>query len=219
MTHLVGENTFYILGVIHRDRDSRALIHGWLNKIKPHFVTLEFSQYGLMFRKEKGPMYRKELESVLAKMRRSKEAFNEEASSFLYSYIDLPGEYEAASRYCSENGASFHLVDMDLYSSLKLKKADELFSEENIKNIIRTFDGHVSGNERVMARLFFDSGVQTAPYTEEMLARDRYMAKRIRILMQRHPGKKFTHITGWQHLKDPHDVFAPFHPVKVFPYD
>ena len=57
------------------------------------------------------------------------------------------------------------------------------------------------------------------PYTEEMLIRDRYMGRRIGTLLQDNKDKRITHITGWQHLKDPHNVFTPFHPIKVFPYD
>jgi hypothetical protein len=211
--------TFHILGVIHRDKSNGKIIGDWMNTIKPQAITLEFSRYGLMFRKEKGPLYRNKIESVLAQMREEGEVFNEEALSFLNAYIDLPSEYEAASLYCNENGASLHLVDMDLFSYMKLKNADELFSEKNIRGVIGTQDGYIRSNERILARLFFDSGIQTASYTEEMLIRDRYMGHRIGTLLQSHKGKCITHITGWQHLKDPYNVFTPFHPIKVFPYD
>ena len=138
MVSLAQEKTFHILGVIHRDKSNGRIIGDWLNKIRPHVITLEFSRYGLMFRKEKGPMYRNKIESVLAQMRQNGEIYNEEALSSLNAYIDLPSEYEAASLYCNENGASLHLVDMDLFSYMKLKDADELFSEKNIRSIIGT---------------------------------------------------------------------------------
>lgn len=216
---LAQGKTFHILGIIHRDKDNSRIIGNWLNKIKPQVITLEFSRYGLMFRKEKGPLYRKKLESVLTQMRQDGETYNKEALSFLNAYIDTPSEYEAASLYCNENSASLYLVDMDHFSSIKLKDIDELFSEKNIKNVMATKGGHTTTHERIMARLFFDSGIQTAPYTEEMLIRDRYMGRRLGVLLQDHKGKRITHITGWQHLKDPYNIFATFHPVKVFPYD
>ena len=220
MVSLARGETFHILGIIHRDKSNRRIIGDWLNTIKPHAITLEFSRYGLMFRKEKGPLYRKKIESVLAQMRRGRETCNEEALSFLNAYIDLHSEYEAASLYCNENGVSLHLVDMDLFSYMKLKNTDELFSENNIRSFIETQeDGHTGAHERIIARLFFDSGIQTVPYTEEMRIRDKYMSRRIGALMEDHKGKRITHITGWQHLKDPYNVFTPFHPAKVFPYD
>ena len=222
MAHMVFPDQgkrFHILGVIHRDKSNSRIIRNWLNTIKPQAVTLEFSRYGLMFRKERGPLYRNKIESVLAQMRRNGEVYNEEALSFLNAYINIPSEYEAASLYCNENGASLHLVDMDLFSYIKLKNTDELFSEENIRTIAGSQGTCAVNNERVMARLFFDSGIQTAHYTEEMRIRDRYMSHRINAVLRDHKGKRITHITGWQHLKDPYNIFTPFHPVKVFPYD
>jgi hypothetical protein len=211
--------TFHILGIIHRDRNNFKIIRDRLNMIRPQVITLEFSRYGLMFRKQKGSTYRKKIESVLSQMRQDGETFNDEAVSSLNAYIDLPSEYEAASLYCNENNASLHLVDMDLFSYMKLKDTDELFSEINIRNIIGTSDSHTSAYEKVLARLFFNAGIQTAPYTEEMLIRDRYMGRRIGTLLQDNKDKRIAHITGWQHLKDPYNIFSPFHPIKVFPYD
>ena len=219
MVPLAQGEIFHILGIIHRDIDNGRIISNWLNRIKPQVITLEFSRYGLMFRKEKGGLYRKKLESVLAQMRQDGEAYNEEALSLLNAYVDPPSEYEAASFYCNESGASLHLVDMDHFSRLKLNNIDELFSEKNIKSVIGTQCNHVNAHERIMARLFFSSGIQTTPYTEEMLIRDRYMGRRLAKLLQDNKGKRITHITGWQHLKDPYNIFTPFHPVKVFPYD
>jgi hypothetical protein len=219
MVSLTQGQTVHILGVIHRDKSNGKIVINWLNTIRPQVITLEFSQYGLMFRKERGYIYRNKIESVLTQMRQSGEIINEEALSCLNAYVDLPSEYEAASLYCSENGASLHLVDMDFFSYMNLKDVDEVFSEKNIRSIIGTQDGHTSTHERVMARLFFDSGIQTFSYTEEMLIRDRYMGRRIGTLLQDHKGKQIAHITGWQHLKDPYNIFTPFHPIKVFPYD
>ena len=219
MVPLARREIFHILGIIHRDKDNTRVIGNWLNKIRPQVITLEFSRYGHMFRKEKGPLYRKKIESVIAQMKQNGEAADEEALSFLNAYIDPPSEYEAASFYCNENGASLHLVDMDLFSYIKLKDIDELFSEKNIRSVAGTQSNHTNARERIMARLFFHSGIQTAPYTEEMFIRDRYMGRRLGALLQDHKDKRIAHITGWQHLKDTCSIFAPFHPIKVFPYD
>jgi hypothetical protein len=208
-----------MLGIIHRDKANGTVISNWLKKIRPDVVTLEFSPYGFMFRKIRGLFYKKKIESILTQIRHNGQTYNEEALSFLNAYINLPAEYETASLYCRENNASLHLIDMDLYSYINLKNADELFSEENIKRIAASQSNPASGNERVMARLFFDSGIETIPYTDEMCIRDRYMARRIGTLLQSQKELRITHITGWQHLKDPYGIFSPYHPVKVFAYD
>ena len=82
MVSLAQGETFHILGVIHRDKSNSRAIGDWLNTIRPHAVTLEFSRYGLMFRKEKGPLYRNKIESVLTQMRQNGEICNEEALFF-----------------------------------------------------------------------------------------------------------------------------------------
>lgn len=217
---LPRKKAFHMLGIIHRDKANSRVIGGWLKKIRPDAVTLEFSPYGLMFRKTWGTLYRKKIESILTRMRHDGQTCNEEALSFLGAYIDLPAEYKAASLYCRENNASLHLVDMDLFSYMNLKNIDELFSEDNIRNIAATQGSPTSGNERAMARLFFNSGIEMIPYTEEMRIRDGYMSRKIGTLLQNNKVERcITHITGWQHLKDPCNIFTPLHPVKVFAYD
>ena len=215
----VQEEVFYMLGIIHRDNENGAVIGNWLNRMRPHIVTLEFSRYGLAFRRGKGRIYRSRIESLLIRMRQNGQTVSEEALSFLRAYIDLPAEYEAASHYCDQTGASLHLVDADIFSRRRLKDTDELFSEDNMRNLMAARGHHAERSERVMARLFFDAGIQTSPYTDEMHIRDKYMSNKIHALMKSHKGERITHITGWQHLRDPYNIFTPLHPVKVFPYD
>jgi len=216
---LPRETIFHMLGIIHRDKANGTVIGNWLEKLRPDVVTLEFSPYGFMFRKTRGAFYKKKLESILTQIRHNGQPYNEEALSFLTTYINLPVEYEAASLYCRENKIPLHLIDIDMYSYKNLENIDELFSEENIKRIAASQSNLASGGERIMAKLFFDSGIETIPYTDEMSTRDKYMSRKIGVLLEGQKGIRITHITGWRHLKDPHGIFAPFHPIKVFAYD
>ncbi|HVN96992.1 MAG TPA: hypothetical protein VMT62_11220 [Syntrophorhabdaceae bacterium] len=215
----IKDKGLYILGMIHRDRENGKLTDLWLDRIKPHVVTLEFSQYGLKFRKEKGHIYRKRIESVAMDMRQKKEALDEESLAFLCAYVDLPSEYESSVRYCRDRPALLYLLDMDLFSYLKLRSVEELLNVKNIRKVLEAREAPTGSAERALARLYFDTGVQTAPYTDEMLIRDKYMSRRLQILMRHHQGKRFVHITGWRHLKDPDNLFACLGPTKVFPYD
>jgi hypothetical protein len=70
-----------------------------------------------------------------------------------------------------------------------------------------------------MAKLFFEGGIKVARYTEEMRIRDRYMRDKISILTRSNKDKRFLHICGWQHLEDPHNLYTPLNPEKVFIYD
>ncbi|MCX5810185.1 MAG: hypothetical protein NTX36_12590 [Proteobacteria bacterium] len=52
---IIGSDTrLFVLGVIHRDESGHELLHEWMKRIKPDVITLEFSNYRLMFRKERG---------------------------------------------------------------------------------------------------------------------------------------------------------------------
>lgn len=211
-------NLFFILGMIHRDDEGPQLLHEWLMRIMPDVITLEFSNYGLEFRKGKGDEYKKRVEEALDKMKGNNEQYNRNALSLLFSYIDMPYEYEVASRHAAEQNASLHLIDIDAFSYLKLRKADELFGEDNLKQLL-SGDGEPVGGQKAAARLFFEKGIKLFSYDNEMYMRDKYMSDRISILMKNRTNNKFLHICGWQHLQDPYGLFAPFHPVKVFSHD
>jgi hypothetical protein len=214
-----NRSRLFILGVIHRDDRGAELLGEWLSSITPEVITLEFSEYGLAFRKEKGMEYKKRLEEVLDKMRDNKEPCNKDALSQLFAYINVPYEYEVASGYAEKCNASLHLIDMDGFSYLKLRKIDELFEKNNIRQFLFGETGTGGSSEKAAARLFFEKGIKVFPYTDEMYIRDKYVCKKISLLMKHHKHKQFLHICGWQHLQDPYGLYARFNPGKAFFYD
>jgi hypothetical protein len=209
----------FILGVIHRDDRGGELLHEWLSSIKPEIITLEFSNYGLTFRKERGMEYKKRLEEILNKMKGNNEPYNNDALSQLFAYINVPYEYDVASRYAEEHNVSLYLIDMDGFSYLKLQKIDELFEENNIRQLIYGKTGAGGSNEKAAARLLFEKGIKVFPYTDEMYIRDKYVSSKISVLMEHHKHKRFLHVCGWQHLQDPYGLYARFNPGKAFLYD
>lgn len=213
------DHRFYMLGVIHRDARNPVLLPRWIARIGPGIITLEFSQYGLMFRKENRDRYKKRIDEVLKKLKNDTMHYNEAAVQDLESFINVPDEYEILSGYSAEQHIPFYLIDMDLFSYLKLQKAEELFAAENIERLLTGTDAGISSCEAAMARLFFNSGLKGVPYDEEMYVRDKYMADRLSLLMKRSPDKRLLHVAGWRHLEDPYHLYAPLNPLKVFPYD
>lgn len=209
---------FYMLGVIHRDERNRALLRQWIAGIGPDVVTLEFTNYGLMFRKENREIYKKRIDEIVKKLKNDKRSYNEAAKEDLESFINMPDEYEIVSEYCAERQIPFYLIDMDLFSYLKLRDTEELFDAGNIERLLTEKDAGNGSGEAAMARFFFKSGLKGVPYDDEMYVRDRYMADRLSLLMKHSPEKRFLHITGWRHLEDPHGLYKPLNPLKVFPY-
>ncbi len=209
---------FYMLGVIHRDERNRALLRQWIAGIGPDVVTLEFTNYGLMFRKENREIYKKRIDEIVKKLKNDKRSYNEAAKEDLESFINMPDEYEIVSEYCAGRQIPFYLIDMDLFSYLKLRDTEELFDAGNIERLLTEKGAGNGYSEAAMARLFFKSGLKGVPYDDEMYVRDRYMADRLSLLMKHSPEKRFLHITGWRHLEDPHGLYKPLNPLKVFPY-
>ena len=187
-------------------------------RIVPEVITLEFSNYGLQFRKKMGEEYRKKIKNVICEMGCDEKPCNMEALSSLTSFIDLPYEYEVASKYAGEYGICLSLIDMDAFSYLKLRKAVEMFDDDNIRKVL-SGPAPAGDSEKAAARLFFEKGVKLSPYDDEMYVRDKYMSDRISVLMKHQAHKRFLHICGWQHLEDPYGLYAPLNPLKVFVYD
>ncbi len=210
---------FIMLGVIHRDESGPGLLDRWLGAVKPDVVTVEFSNYGMTFRKKWGPLYRQRIEEVCNRLKRDNAPCYDNAISMAFSYVEMPYEFESASRYGQEYDVPVILVDMDFFSYLRLREIEGLLSSENLEKLLSEGGGREAGYERVLARLFFENGVRTVAYTEEMRIRDRYMSSKIEAVSARYRGKRLLHICGWQHLQDPHDLYGPLNPIKVFIYD
>ncbi len=207
-----------MLGVIHGDRDGRALLEKWLESVAPDMVTLEFSRYGLNFRRARGEALKMRAGDAVDELRAEGLRIEEDALDALFSYIDLPSEFTVASEYCDRRGADLFLVDMDRPSSVNLSRVDELIGKENLRMLLKSDQGS-GGRQKAMARLFFEKGIKTFPYTEEMRLRDRHMSKKIGYLAKRRAPSRVVHICGWQHLCDPFGLYTALYPKKAFIYD
>jgi hypothetical protein len=210
---------FVMLGVIHRDVSGGELLDRWLTAVEPRVITVEFSNYGLTLRRELGPGYRRRIEEAYNQLKKNNVTCYDNALSMVISYVEMPYEFERTSRYGARHGVPVYPVDMDFFSYLRLREIDRLLSPDNLRRVLSEDVGRAEGYERAAARLYFEKGVNTGSYTDEMWARDRYMSNRIGVLKKRYKGRKFLHVCGWRHLDDPYNLYGPHDPVKVFIYD
>jgi hypothetical protein len=218
--HLGGAgNTLIMLGVIHRDEAGPDLLDKWLEIIRPQVITLEFSRYGMIFRKERGLFYRLRIEEVYNRLKKDNRPCYDNALSMLLSYVEMPYEFERASSFAAASGAPLHLIDMDLFSYLRLREIDKLLNEENIERLLGETLENPSGYEKILAGLFFDKGVKVTTYGDEMWMRDKYMSKKLAVLRKYYGSRRFLHIAGWQHLQDPYNLYEALKPIKVFYHD
>ncbi len=216
---IFANETLIMLGVIHRDESGPELLDKWLEVIRPQVITLEFSRYGMAFRQERAAFYRLRIEEVYNRLKKNNRPCYDNALSMLLSYVEMPYEFERASHYAEASGAPFHLIDMDLFSYLRLREVDKLLSEENIERLLAEAHEERSGYERVMANLFFENGIRGTAYGDEMWARDKYMSNKLMVLRKYYGNRRLLHITGWQHLQDPCHLYEALKPIKVFSHD
>ncbi len=211
---------FYMIGIIHRDSQCAVKLAEWLEEKQPDVITIELSNFGLAFREKMGDFYKKNLEENLKRLNMDTNAMLNHYIEDIKKYIEIPYEYRVAQKYVKKNRGFIYLVDLDIFSFIKLKEIDKLFDLENIRNLLNLEDkGEETASERLFARLYFEEGIKAFPYTEEMRIRDIHMKDRISLLTRCHNERKFTHICGWQHLCDPHGIYKTLNPIKVFIYD
>jgi hypothetical protein len=210
-----------MLGVIHRDKEGAPLLSRWLDYLKPDVITLEFSRYGMMFRKRHGSALRARVDALVAKMGLGTEPSGRGALEALHAYIDLPYEYTETSQYADRLGIPLHLVDLDLFSYINLRSIDDLLDEKNVRIWFGDYEERAeeADKQRALARLFFDKGIKAFSYTDDMLTRDRHVKEKLTLLTRHCQGKRVLHVCGWQHLSDPHHIYGSLNPVKVFAHD
>jgi hypothetical protein len=174
-----------------------------------------------MFRKMHGAALRARLDALIERMGLEAEALRRGAFEALYAYIDLPYEYTETSRYADRFSIPLYLLDLDSYSCANLQSMDELLDEKNVRCWCGEHQQteHKVEKQRTLARLFFDKGIRTFAYTDEMLVRDSHLKERVAVLMQQYQGKRLLHVCGWQHLYDPYSIYDALNPRKVFAHD
>jgi hypothetical protein len=213
------DGRFFMLGLIHRDPEVTPLLSRWMEGLRPDVITLEFSQYGYRFRKSRGAELSEKVREAARAMDALCRPMDRQSLDDLLAYINLPAEFAAASGYCERRTIPLHLIDMDLYSQVRLSRIDELVSRENLDILLSGPQPQDAGRERALARLFFRKGVKLFTYTEEMGKRDRHMRDRIAELMAHPDTPRVLHVCGWQHLADPHGLYSSLGPKKVFIHD
>ncbi len=209
-----------MLGIIHRDRDAEGLLRERLAALNPDTITLEFSRYGLEYRKKNGPALLDALDRTVRELRADGVSINREALDWVLAYINPPAEYAAARDFAAARGVPLLLVDMDRFSYLKLQGIGDLLAKDNLSKLLGspflTSGGH---KEKALARLFFEKGAKVFTYTEEMRMRDGYMSAHLARLLARTGAAHIVHTCGWQHLCDPECLYEPLNPAKAFIYD
>ena len=215
-----------MLGVIHGDREGEARFGtGWTRPgptPSPSSSRATVSTTG----GRGARCSKKGCVAAVAELEAEGRAIDAAALDALFSYIDLPLEFTSASDYCKRRGARpFPRGPRPVLLESRLAPMDELVSKANLALFCLGGPDRAEARQRAMARLFFEKGMKTFSYTEEMRVRDRHMSGRHRALVGAAPLARVVHICGWQHLCDPFGFYPAFHPkrsssmIKLFVFD
>jgi hypothetical protein len=139
--------TLTLLGTVHRDPQGLTRLGKDLARLKPHVISLEFSRYGLTYRRRRKKILTKKLLQGLPEIRETETLRIADLKGLLRStgiggiaaLIDLPFEYKGARFYSLRHGLPLYLLDLSSSSRRLLSHIDELLSPKNLQKVI-TFE-------------------------------------------------------------------------------
>lgn len=205
-----------LLGTVHRDPQGLTKLVNDLARFKPHIITLEFSKYGLTYRRRRKKILAEKLLQGLKTIRETETLRIAELKDLLRStgiggiaaLLDMPFEYKGARFYSQRYGLSLHCLDSSSHSRRFLNHVEELISPDNLKKVIECESTPL--RETVMreykhAENLLYNGTQS-PWRqlinpdEDLERREYIMADRIRKIAAKYSGCMIVHVGGWQHL-------------------
>ncbi len=209
----MDEKRFYMVGVIHGDRSAKGRLKEIIRAIDPDMITVEFTNYGLNFRRNNSKYLKRRIKRIARLLK-----IRSESLSNIRNFLDLPYEYLVAREYAKKKGIPLYLVDMDFFSFFRLRYAQDLFKEENLKKMAEEKRLHGLDIERRIADMYFHKNRKLFSPSQEMRIRDEYAFRLISKLLEANGGK-LLHICGWQHLVDEYGYFSRLNPQKIYIYD
>ena len=213
-----------LVGTIHRDPNGLPRPLATLEREDPDIITLEMSEYGVVFRERTAPRLKDRLFDILGGLHekwgqeqdrepdKPQNPFKVGAIRAILLTLELPFEFRAVRAYCKRKRIPYRCIDLSKYSRAKLKMLQEgVITEDNVRKIL-TFvpvDTHEElRKHRLLARRLTSQNVDhlliraclSGKMGDGMAHRDRYMSLRIKEILRN--DKKTLHVGGWEHMLD-----------------
>lgn len=209
MVHLV------LVGTVHRDPEGHDKLLSILNEEDPDCLTVEMSPYAVRFRREKRFVLASRVCDILEDFAREapaslcRDPLFHPAIRNVLALIGFPFEYLAVTAFSRSRDVPFHCIDRSDFSKEKLLRVErDLITRDNLRALARLSPSEVYREieqEYSLASMAFGKG-QIAAYPRqdngEVVARDRYMAGKIRALLDGSRYRRLLHVGGWEHLID-----------------
>lgn len=207
------EKKFYMVGIIHGDSNARKRLRGIIEAVNPDVITVEFTHYGLNFRKNNSRYLRMNIKRIVSDFKKVPQAVKD-----LLNFLALPYEYLVAADYAGKKGIPLYLVDMDFFSFFRLRFIGDMLDKKNLFQMAKQEYRSRLEIEKRIADLYFEKNTRLFRFSEDMRVRDEYTSRLIKKIMEENSGK-LLHICGWQHLIDEQGYFSTLNPEKIYIYD
>ena len=191
------------IGTSHIDPEGYQRLFENLHFFKPRVILLEVSRFALFFRKTVGIVYKKILHKRIQKYGLK---INSELRGII-GYFSVPYEYAAARRFADDTGASVFLVDISLFSLIRLISSHTLLKRKNLIMLSNAIEDGFLKEEKIAERIFIDGDQFLIDMKMSGFERDKLLMRREKLLIKRVSGyiarygnKGVAYVGGWEHL-------------------
>jgi len=198
-------NEITFIGTSHIDPRGYERISELLISLDPQIIVLEVSRFAVLFRKTIGKLCRKILTGHIEQLQLHK---NREII-YTLQFFALPYEYRAVKQYARSRSVQVILVDVSLFSFLRLTQSFRMLKRENILSLASiTEDRFV--REKIIAKRIFNrddlilARIKLTNFERDPLVRmrEKILIRRLVNILSRYPDKNIISIGGWEHLID-----------------
>ncbi len=227
-----------LVGTVHRDPLGAERLRPLLQRLQPGLLTVEMSETAFAYRQMEARRQSLRLEKLLdqlaAESGRSRQELDRHgAIADIRTLLALPFEYREAAVYAAQAAIPLQLIDLCEVSARKLKKVEsDLITYRNLRILIELppqaerspDEGYQAARAMVTAspgETVRRSFLERRRGEEGIGPRDRWMAQKIRHLLDACPGRHLVHIGGWVHLVEDdrgetlYSLLADLHPERV----
>ncbi|NLI33706.1 MAG: hypothetical protein GX422_13155 [Deltaproteobacteria bacterium] len=211
-----GFFSVFLLGTVHWDPLGFRRLSTFLEWFNPDCILLEFSPYGLSFRRKNQETLQRTLNRGIREVSHRcgiphGTVLRHPEVLAVRRQISLPFEYRATSRFSKRTGTPLFLVDHSQWSRRWISEWPELLSWENIYSLVALKSHARESISQIYHRAASLIGTGGARYRALILGfpssnyrcrmkRERYLAKRIVRILETHVPKKPLFVGGWNHL-------------------
>ena len=210
-------NRLSLVALVHGDPDGYKKLSDLFQQLRPDYITVEASSYGIEFRKQHSTRLLNELGRRTARLVIKKgqspggdqhsesisRALGLGAIESIVRQFRMPYEVRAARDYGKTRSVQWEPIDLDRHSEIHTATWESLVSEDNLRVLLKMEQpahAHTVASEkrRALSALKAETSVGAIP--DDLQERDKAMADYLESILVTRSYKSIVHIGGWRHM-------------------